>query len=128
MRGVSPVGASVVACCAPPGAGALAVPSCALHATGGPRLKKPFGRLFAVADAGAGGKRLLFNLAVLASARLALALGKGLRHRCQLVLHCMTMAGFAEVHTRFMLRLCRMLFCQPLLSAFPLSVFSRNHW
>jgi hypothetical protein len=30
--------------------------------------------------------------------------------------------------TWFMLRLCRMLFCQPLLSLLPLSVFSRNHW
>ncbi len=43
--------------------------------------------------------------------------------------YCQDNMGALKIkHTSFMLRLWRMLFCQPLLSSLALSVLFRNHW
>jgi hypothetical protein len=72
---------------------------------------------------GGGGCGVAFAVARFGAAGAALALGKGL----MLLLVVVGVRGRPK-RTWFMLKLWRMLFCQPLVSSLPLSVLSRNHW
>ena len=131
VRGVAPVhagGEPAVACRAAPRLVALAVAGGALDAAAGPRLEEPFGQFLAVGLGG--GCRGRPGVAVFGSAEPAVAFLEGLHRNgsCQSPFCLQNKEATSWKPTWFMLRLCRMLFCQPLLSSLPLFVFSRNHW